>query len=243
MREFSFGGVKKMKKILCIVVLTVLATAVQAGYIDNGDFETGDLTSWTVDAGTVDIESVSPLADLYSADVGIDDKMYQDFISSGAGLDNLIGWQLDFMVSFDNLTGNERLRLRSDGNAGNLITMKFDTGGVLKYSNQYGWNRGISETLAIDTTYYVRVICGNLDADTDPEFQYAISSDGTNYTWSGISGAFHSSAAFILANPFETVTFEGGSDGGMLIDNVSVTPEPATMVLLGLGGLLLRKRK
>jgi hypothetical protein len=34
-----------------------------------------------------------------------------------------------------------------------------------------------------------------------------------------------------------------GSNGTMYVDNVSITPEPMTLALLGLGGLLLRRRK
>jgi hypothetical protein len=37
-------------------------------------------------------------------------------------------------------------------------------------------------------------------------------------------------------------TWSGGAVGELMIDNI-VVPEPATMVILGLGGLLLRKRK
>ena len=42
-----------------------------------------------------------------------------------------------------------------------------------------------------------------------------------------------------------SLTFEGtGSDNiGMLLDNVTLVPEPATLCLLGLGGLMLRKKK
>jgi hypothetical protein len=42
-----------------------------------------------------------------------------------------------------------------------------------------------------------------------------------------------------------SLSFEGtGSDNiGMLLDNVTLVPEPATICLLGLGGLLLRKRR
>lgn len=234
-----------MKKMLIGILIAALVGVTQANLIPNGDFETGDLSNWTVTAGTVEMESTAPLAGSYSALVGIGDKMNQDFITSGSGYDNLVGWELDFMISFDNLTDNERLRLRADGNSGDLITMKFDTGGVLKYSSAYGWNRGISTTLTADTLYYVKVICGNLDSDANPEFQYGISTDGVNYTMSGISGAFHTNSSFVLANPFETVTFEGGSDGGIVIDNVSVVPEPATMVLLGMGSLmtLVRRKK
>ncbi len=224
--KFRIWGIIFMKQLSVILyvflLLMSLLTSSTSAFVQNGDFETGDLANWTVSAGSVDIESTSSLAGSYSAIVGINDKMYQDFISSGNGYDNLAGWTLDFMVSFDNLTGNERLRVRSDGNAGNLITLKFDTGGILKYSAAYGWNRGVSTTLMTDTLYYVRVVCGNLDADADPEFRYGISTDGSNYTFSGIAGAFHSSSSFVLANPFETITFEGGSDGGIIIDNVSV---------------------
>ncbi len=213
-----------MKKVLILCMLAALGTLTQAAHVTNGDFEntSGTFpTGWTV-SGAVDQETTTPLSDLVSADVTIGASITQDFISSGSGLDNLAGWTLNFMISFDNLTGNERLRLRADGNSGDIITMRFQTTGVSKYSSAWGWNQGIAQTLTADTPYYVRVICGNLDADANPEFQYGVSTDGVNFSMSGISGAFHTSSSFVLANPFETIRFEGGNDGGMLLDNIVV---------------------
>jgi hypothetical protein len=56
--------------------------------------------------------------------------------------------------------------------------------------------------------------------------------------WTSYSGTFTTVAGTAVTE----ITFDEGSWGSMYVDNVSITPEPATMLLLGLGGLLLRKR-
>jgi choice-of-anchor C domain-containing protein len=54
------------------------------------------------------------------------------------------------------------------------------------------------------------------------------------YNWTFVASSVSTTLAF-------TSLITGGA--GPALDNVSVTPEPATMLLLGLGGMLLRKRK
>jgi len=77
--------------------------------------------------------------------------------------------------------------------------------------------------------------------------------DWSGYWWGG--GANVSSATATNWTPFTfdiTVTTPAqwnfvvkgyAGSAAFLVDNVAVTPEPATMALLGLGGLLLRRRK
>jgi hypothetical protein len=57
--------------------------------------------------------------------------------------------------------------------------------------------------------------------------------------WQIYSGSFTTVAGTAHAE----VKFTEGGYGAMNIDDVSVTPEPATMVLLGIGGLVALRRK
>jgi len=57
--------------------------------------------------------------------------------------------------------------------------------------------------------------------------------------WTTYSGSFTTIAGAVNTE----VKFVEGSWGTIYIDNVAVTPEPATMVLLGIGGLVALRRK
>jgi hypothetical protein len=67
-----------------------------------------------------------------------------------------------------------------------------------------------------------------------------------NYT----GGAFVAEFSYTLNGASSIIPFDGtnshlfvGGGQGMIVDNIVVTPEPATMLLLGLGGLAVARRK
>jgi hypothetical protein len=65
-----------------------------------------------------------------------------------------------------------------------------------------------------------------------------------NDTWIGIGGSIVAPAGTTTGRVvIRSLDWQPGIAGALYFDNVSVTPEPATMILLGLGGLLLRRRK
>jgi hypothetical protein len=63
--------------------------------------------------------------------------------------------------------------------------------------------------------------------------------NGTDTGWTSFSGTFTPVAGAAYAD----VTLNTWGWATTYVDNVSVTPEPATMVLLGIGGLVALRRK
>ena len=92
-------------------------------------------------------------------------------------------------------------------------------------------------------------LAGN-QRDTNPEIVTVLVAVGSllNQTYSlNKDDPFTTFTETIVVSSATTasLSFEnsGGDNIGMLLDNVSLVPEPTTLCLLGLGGLLLRRRK
>jgi len=207
-----------------------------ANLVTNGDFEADPFdTGWDNSGGT----SVAGLTGSGTAvQLGSGNSLMQDFIALPAVGPTV--YQLDFMWSLGDTGGSQRIRVRGDGNSGDILTLKMDASGFYKYGGGT-WYNAVSGTYSADTTYHIRVEVGNFDADANPEFIMGVSTDGINYTSSAALGSFHGDGT----TPFETIRFEGGTGSGMTVDSVSVIPEPATMGLLAVfgGGILFIRRK
>jgi len=107
--------------------------------------------------------------------------------------------------------------------------------GLETKSEGWGWLltlnvKGIFKNAVGDLTTVVSAIGPDLKPDT--------SWTARSTTLSVPSDAV--SAKFVLENYRSA---EGGENGGLWVDNFTVTPEPMTVGLLGLGALLIRRRK
>ncbi len=203
---------KKARIASSILLLTTLTCFGQTNLVTNGDFEASTFDSGWDNIGATSTSGLTGSGS--AADLGPGNSMMQDFVATPAVGPTV--YQLDFMLSMAAHDGSQRIRLRGDGNSGNIVTLKMESDGLYKYGSGT-WYNAVPGTYSADTTYHIRVNVGNFDADADPEYNLGVSTDGINYTTSINMGSFH----FDGTIPFETIRFEGGT-GGMVIDEVSV---------------------
>lgn len=238
-----------MKSLACCLFFSTLAAlpASAAYVLVNGDFED---TSGTFPNGWSGVSTFNAGGFASgSADAGMSSggSITQDF-SGGPSIDTSENYdfQLDFAFRTSAITvdSNQRFRLRSNNNSGDIITLGFETaatgGGTALSAFSGSWSTVLDVAFAASTTYYFRLIGSDWD-DAARSYTIAYSTDGASYTTSAPITSFHGTPGGAL--DFETFRFEAGSTTSR-IDAVTVVPEPTVFLLGGLGllGLLRRRR-
>jgi uncharacterized protein involved in tellurium resistance len=219
-----------MKKVLAMLVMVVLAAASQASVI-----------SWAYDNGT----DVAGYAGVVSANNWNETKgsslNYNDGTASGVTLALAGGfgdWGIGGATSPD---GNGQYnKAIFDGYyncLGSTLTLSgisYSTYSIIAYISSDGDGRTGTVSDG-STTYSFSTIMRN-QVDHDPSVTLIQSID---------TGLSHPGANYVvfsnLTGANQTLTIANGSDG-MGFAGIQIVPEPATMLLLGLGGLLLRRK-
>ncbi len=253
-----------MKKMLILVLCGVLIGSAQAIVVQNLDF-TGDpgdpLPGTWVDyydnidydgAGALDLSVAgvdgSPL--MYTPDIGIGDfemqVSFKDVLFSPQG-----GTWMDQGIYLTIYDGTDEIYIGLEGGFLDYGTLWFD---AFSLSDTSGDNIATSYTAAnigeITTADYnvswVEDTPGGAGTYTvDIVLNAGLATENT------LSRSFASSAVTNTAanRQMNIVTyaydgyFAGTAPLGASLDSLTIVPEPATLALLGLGGLLLRKRR
>lgn len=212
----------------------------EASLLTNGDFETGDFTGWTVGGGPgSSIDSTTPLDGSFSAvmvDGGSGSIFSQSFTAqTGEATASFIFTTTDpggpndrsMNVYFGQTGSTSRVNLRivDDGVDGDGDVQVFDGSWTTVIADAFNFGEVTSLSLTFNSygagaSYDLTV--GGQTAAGLTDFQ-----NGTPSEFSDI--------AFVYAS------LAGGSSSE--VDNVQVVPEPGSLALLGLGGLLIARRR
>lgn len=196
-----------------------------ANLVANGDFQS-DSTGTIFPVGWISTGTVSNNSGVAAMAAG--STLWQDF---GRGptvtTTDMINFQLDYQFAVDAFnSASSRLRLRGSNNSGteDVLAIRFDATGFQTADSRSGsvlWQTALATTLAINTTYHVRIIGEHFDNAATRRFKMGISTDGVTYTYGDWLTGTHTYNATIVRD-VETVTFEAGAGVNMLVDNVAM---------------------
>lgn len=238
--------------IVSAVVCSVCAAGAAAGLIENGNFESvtaGKFDSWTYTAGkTVADVSIAPavLGGTYSARL-IPGTANGGFLNQTVSTVGLSDFKIDF--DFAVLPGNigqRTLGIASNGDVANVAVYYTASGAELHFYTGTGW---LPTGLLVDTTP---------NWSETPAINH-LTLEGTDYgtqdaslvvtlTGGVADGTYPNTSNGSKTARLSTFGFFGHyRDTAFLVDNVSIVPEPSTVVLLAmaLAGLLggIRRRR
>jgi len=206
--------VVKMKKLM-LVMLLCMGVAAQANLtLLNADFE-GGISSGNNPADWTTTEN--HIGAIYSEDVG----------ATGSG--------------------SASLNMQARG-SGNILEQSFaggtaDTYGTIAVTMDLGTRANSGIARSIDVEIWNVTDAGSLASET-----YTFPTTGTGFVENKTFTLTYDNTAAGLIGDEIALRITSNGDGSTYatthwLDNITVVPEPATMVLLGLGSLLLRRRK
>jgi hypothetical protein len=207
------------------LMLVVISAEAKANLLTNSDFETGDLTSWTWNptqyaepemiAEVVTFETVLGQPSLcFRVNPGTDDAHYGIGQEEGGILSQTI-----------NLVAGTNYAVSVGASAIHYVgpTSNSDGGLIRLYIGgnlQWSWDVGeIGPTGAVVRNSYEGTYVPTFTGPHDFELVFT----RTWRNWGGFAGSQPSMYHYA--------------------DNISVIPEPATLLLVGLGGLVLRRKR
>jgi hypothetical protein len=244
--------VEKMKKVLLLILAGILGVTAQAVLVD--DFSDTDLSEYTLtkvlDIGSIsNVSFSSPSGELIVSSsgsdgpeqvlflrddytLGVGEKLIADVSHTGDGWDRDLGIAVCYTETppglADGSSGDVRRSYVEVSARSNNQAMSFALDGTTQLGSGQDFP-GIVDQIFIErisaTEFRPGYIIGGSSTYID-DLTYTITSDPV-----GLAVGFYADVRADLA----------ASPAGL--DNLSIIPEPATLALLGLGGLLLRRKK
>jgi hypothetical protein len=228
-----FARRRKMKMIVCISVILFVAVSAQASVIFEDDFEDGTLNKWTIDgrqqgANLAEVAAIGGSKAAHLQHIGLTEVT----IGKSFTYDPLLNFAFDMKSVVSSPYGSHS----SDYSAGGAVFQFIDASNVEVGRVVYA--RSSSDYLS--TTYNPLAEWQIFEIEDDNFHSYSLNA-------ADLLSNLQIDYSSVKKVNFYFWAYGSGTSSSLIsdvwADNVVVTPEPTTLLLLGLGALFLGKRK